>query len=595
MAAQDMQRLVVALEARTKSFENALNKANGVANRRATAIESRFAKMNKTIGTRMVGIGKGWVAGLAAALGGRELMQLSDSATKIDNALRIAGLSGEELEKVYGRLRDSAVKNAAPLEALVELYGRAALVQKELGVTSEELVNFSDQVALALRVSGKTAQESSGALLQLSQALGAGTVRAEEFNSILEGAPTIAQAAAAGLKEAGGSVARLRQLVVDGKISSEAFFRAFEAGAPILEQKVSGATYTIDQSLGNLRTALVDSAWEFNQATDAGGRFAEGVNNVAKTISDFDVGAFIKKIQEVGGALETFMNDAGNAGFFEWLAEKLTGLELEVGKPINLDTALAEQQIAHLERDMKLLEETIEENKKLELDTSDAQMQLDLLLRKASALRGTVAPRGYQVGTPGDPNALAQKTGGLAPPVAVKPVSTNDFDPPSGSKKSVGSKRQNEWQRETAQIKERTAALQAETAAMAGLNPLINDYGFAIEKARAAAELENAALAAKVEITPEVKASIESLASSYANATVQAEMLAERQDRVRESAEEMADLGKDVFGGFISDLREGKDAADILAGALDKIADKLANIALDTPFNGITFSFGALA
>src|SRR5690606_18702903 len=121
------------------------------------------------------------------------------------------------------------------------------LVQKELGISGEELLGFTDKIAVALRVSGKSAAESSGALLQLSQALGSGVVRAEEFNSILEGAQPIAQAAAAGLKEAGGSVAKLRQLVVDGKVSSEAFFRAFEAGSVILEDKVANAELTVSQ------------------------------------------------------------------------------------------------------------------------------------------------------------------------------------------------------------------------------------------------------------------------------------------------------------------------------------------------------------
>src|SRR5690606_7649863 len=159
----------------------------------------------------------------------------------------------------------SALKNAAPLETLVTLYGRVALVQRELGVTQAEMLNFTDKIALSLRVAGTDAQSASGALLQLSQALGSGVVRAEEFNSILEGALPIAQAAAAGLKEAGGSVAKLRQLVVDGKVSSEAFFRAFEAGSAILEDKVAGATLTTEQGLTNVKTAMIDAAREFSK------------------------------------------------------------------------------------------------------------------------------------------------------------------------------------------------------------------------------------------------------------------------------------------------------------------------------------------
>ena len=55
---------------------------------------------------------------------------------------------------------------------------------------------FFGQLGKALAIQGSSATESSGALRQLSQAFSSGIVRAEEFNSILEGAFPIAQAAA---------------------------------------------------------------------------------------------------------------------------------------------------------------------------------------------------------------------------------------------------------------------------------------------------------------------------------------------------------------------------------------------------------------
>src|SRR5690606_17610893 len=144
--------------------------------------------LGKKVNGTFAGLGRGMLGTLAAAFSLREAQKFIDTATRIDNALKVAGLSGEQLTKVYDALFVSAQKNAAPLEALVQLYGRASLVQKELGVSTEQLLKFTDNVAVALRVSGKSAAESSGALLQLSQALGSGVVRAEEFNSMLEGA-----------------------------------------------------------------------------------------------------------------------------------------------------------------------------------------------------------------------------------------------------------------------------------------------------------------------------------------------------------------------------------------------------------------------
>lgn len=303
--ATDVERLIVALEARTTAFEKAMQQANGTAKRQARSIERRFQQMNKNLSSGFSGVGSSLSKAFAVAGGIRGMQSLLDSATRVDNALKVAGLSGQDLEKVYGRLRDSAIRNAAPLETLVTLYGRAALVQNELNVSQEEMLNFTDKIALALRVSGQSAAESSGALLQLSQALGSGVVRAEEFNSILEGALPIAQAAAKGLAEAGGSVAKLRQLVVDGKVSSEAFFRAFEAGSDMLEDKVAGATLTTEQGLTNIRTALIDAAREFAKGSLAAETFGEILGDMAAYINGLDFEAFGAQVRELIGLINS--------------------------------------------------------------------------------------------------------------------------------------------------------------------------------------------------------------------------------------------------------------------------------------------------
>jgi tape measure domain-containing protein len=226
--------------------------------RQATAIQ----RMN----AGWTGMQRGIATAFAGAAALRGAQQLIDASTRIENSLKVAGLSGEELSVVYDQLFDSAQRNAAPLESLVTLYGRAALVQRELGVSTKELLNFTDNVSVALRVAGTDAQTASGALLQLSQALGSGVVRAEEFNSIQEGAQPILQAVAAGLEEAGGSVAELRKLVVDGKVSSEAFFRAFEAGSAVLQDKVANAEITVSQQFVRLQNVLIDVAGKFDDA-----------------------------------------------------------------------------------------------------------------------------------------------------------------------------------------------------------------------------------------------------------------------------------------------------------------------------------------
>lgn len=318
--ATDLERLVLQIEANTRGLERSLKRVES----QVDGSMKRAGQSTKTFNSALDGAAvaaRGLVAVFAAAQGLRGFQQLIDGATRIENALKVAGLSGDDLTAVYDRLFASAQRNAAPIETLVQLYSRAATVQNELGVSSEELLGFTDRVALALRVAGTDAQTASGALLQLSQALGAGTVRAEEFNSILEGALPIAQAAAAGLDEAGGSVAKLRQLVVDGEVSSSAFFRAFEAGSVILEQRVADAESTVSQQFIRLQNVLQDTAGKFNDMTGTGDAVGsaleelagiiEGLGNAMVAVADSDFAHFTRMLAEPLRLINEFRDKIG--------------------------------------------------------------------------------------------------------------------------------------------------------------------------------------------------------------------------------------------------------------------------------------------
>jgi hypothetical protein len=144
------------------------------------------------------------------------------------------------------------------------------------------------------------------------------------------------------------------------------------------------------------------------------------------------------------------------------------------------------------------------------------------------------------------------------------------------------------------QVQQRIDALNAEYAAQSQLNPLIDDYGYAVEKARIQQQLLAEAQRAGLEVTPEIASSIEALAKNYAKASVASDRLKESQQNARAAAQEFASVGKDVTKGFISDLMAGKSAAEALSGALQKVADVLLDQVLDAIFqvNGANSSGG---
>jgi tape measure domain-containing protein len=306
--AVDLERLVARLEADITRYERSMSKATSVMDRSTKQMDGKLKGMQKTIdgglsrsaqnlvrqfeqmggrGGQAVGflagnLGRmGLAAGVAAgAIGGTavaafSLAKAAEPFVKMQNALKGAGLQGDELRATFDALFAIAQRQGVPVEGLVTLYSRLAVVQKDLGATQGNLLAVTEGVGAALKLQGTDAQAASGALLQLSQAFGGGVVRAEEFNSILEGMPRLAQAAADNILQAGGSVAKLRTLVTEGEVSSKAFFDAIKQGSRDLVDQAS--------KMDTLGAALTRSS-------NAWGRFF-GVLNEATGASSVVIGA----------------------------------------------------------------------------------------------------------------------------------------------------------------------------------------------------------------------------------------------------------------------------------------------------------------
>ncbi|WP_275790565.1 tape measure protein [Pararhizobium gei] len=149
--------------------------------------------------------------------------------------------------------------------------------------------------------------------------------------------------------------------------------------------------------------------------------------------------------------------------------------------------------------------------------------------------------------------------------------------------------------------------LKAEAGIRTTLNPLVNDYGLKLSTLQAAQQLLTEAQRQGTEAGRELKdvqqllngdlsglspvardqaMAMRTLAEETGKAEAAGEQLTESQDQLRERLSESAALGKDVLGGFISDLRKGKSATEALGSALEKLGEKMLDNALNMLFDG---------
>lgn len=296
MAATDLERLLVSIEAQTSQFDKKLAKLMSDTDRSANRVQARFDLMCKQINGSFGRVAAGLVpslGGVVSALGAREILAYAEAWTAAQNTLKTAGVAGDQVGVTLDTIYNIAQRQGTALAPLVTLYGRVAQAGKDLGASASDQAQFTEGVATALRVAGTNSEAASGALLQLSQLLGSGTVHAEEFNSVMEGARPILQAVADGLEGAGGSVSRLRSMVMAGTVTSKDFFQAFLKGMDGLESQAAKATDTVEQSLSRLLNALTRYVGQTDATLGATTRISQGLTLLAQNFDTIANAALI--------------------------------------------------------------------------------------------------------------------------------------------------------------------------------------------------------------------------------------------------------------------------------------------------------------
>ena len=222
--------------------------------------------------------------GIAQAV--RAAVNLVDTYTNLQNRLRTVTDSQAELAAVTDGLFAVAERTRSSFENTAELYARVALASRELGISQQQTLQFTESLNEAVILSGASAQEASAGLIQLSQGLASGTLRGDELRSVLEQLPVVADVIAESM---GVTRGELRLLGAEGKINAEIVLRAFEEAREELAERFGETVPTISQGFQAIRNAAVRLAGQFDQSTGASAGLsrslvvlADNLNTVAR-------------------------------------------------------------------------------------------------------------------------------------------------------------------------------------------------------------------------------------------------------------------------------------------------------------------------
>lgn len=288
----------------TKGFDTLKERAKEIATGRP-AID----RLNEGLNTLSKGLGA--VVGAAGLAG---LAKLSDEYANLQAKLKLATDGQDAYVRVSREVSAIAERTASDLDATASLYATLTRALDNLGDKSIDVAGLTETIAQAMQIGGASAQASSAALVQLSQALASGVLRGDEFNSVMEQAPRLSRALSDSL---GVTTGELRAMAKEGQLSAQAVIRALQEQAGAIAAEFAVLPETFGRAMTRLQNTVVEVIGRISESAGASALFGRAIT------------ALEAVIRRAGEVLEWFAGVIGQ--LLVWFAELPAPLQVLIG------------------------------------------------------------------------------------------------------------------------------------------------------------------------------------------------------------------------------------------------------------------------
>lgn len=187
---------------------------------------------------------KGAVAAYATIQTLSTALNLSDQLTSTTVRLNLMNDGLQTTQDLQNMIYLSAERARGSYQATADAVSKLGLMAGDAFGSSEEIIAFMEQVNKQFTIAGTEAAGIDAAMLQLTQAMGSGVLRGEEYNSILEQAPNIIQAIADYMEVPKG---QLKDMAAEGQITADIVKAAMFAAADDTNAKFESMPKTFSQ------------------------------------------------------------------------------------------------------------------------------------------------------------------------------------------------------------------------------------------------------------------------------------------------------------------------------------------------------------
>ncbi len=237
-ATQRMQQELRGVGQHTQNNTNYQNNYNKSVNDGSSAVSFLLGKA-KTMATT-----------LGAAFGAKQVIGLSDTMASSRARLDLMNDGLQTTEQLQNMIYQSAQRSRGSYQDTADIVSKLGTSAKGAFKSNEEAVLFAEQMNKQFVIGGASAQEQSAAMYQLTQAMASGRLQGDEFRSIMENAPMLAQSIAQSL---GKSTAELREMSSEGLLTSDVIKNALFASADETNRKFEQMPKTFSQVMASVK------------------------------------------------------------------------------------------------------------------------------------------------------------------------------------------------------------------------------------------------------------------------------------------------------------------------------------------------------
>ncbi|HID9277912.1 TPA: tape measure protein [Serratia marcescens] len=293
MAEQDGGSLVYQVDIETAKMVTGSRQAAVVlgemekqANRSSKAVDGLTSSADSA-GRSMSGF-KSVLSGVASAISvaliidyGKAFLTVADNITQLQSRILRLSTDAAAAMSTFETLTAIASTTGASLRDTAKLWEAMTSALKGTGATNTQILALTDTLQKIGRVGGSSTEEMANALRQFGQSISSGTVRAEEFNSILEQMPELARQIGAGM---GLSMGQLRQAMLEGKLSAQDALNAIMKQSSAVNDEFSKLPRTMDQASNSLTISLQNLIGKMNEAMGASATMVKVIDSISAAI-----------------------------------------------------------------------------------------------------------------------------------------------------------------------------------------------------------------------------------------------------------------------------------------------------------------------